>query len=171
MIIKIATRKSLLFAVIIAIYGVFTMPVLAEECQGDSAALNLSKANEFLLQNKTANGVVETDSGLQYIITQKGTGTDTPRSRDDIVAHYELFNIDKQKIESSRDRGLPLQFRLNEVIKGWREAVSSMTAGEKRTLFVKPELGYGCKGSPPNIGANELLIFNIEIVAIVKPGQ
>lgn len=142
--------------------------VHSENCDKPGAEENLRTAHEFLSENRQREGVVTTESGLQYEVLKQGEGSQTPRSRGTVAAHYELFNADGEKLESTRDRGAPLQFALHEVIPAWQEVVVDMTTGEKRKLYVPPELGYACTGSAPNIGPNELLVFEMELLHIIR---
>ena len=139
-----------------------------EACNLPGAAENLKRAEAFLADNKNKDGVITTESGLQYRIVQAGTGDKHPRSRDMVSTHYTLRNLDGNKIDSSFDRSMPLQFVVTEVIAGWQEALQLMTKGQKIELFVPPYLGYKCKGSPPAIGPNELLLFEVELIDIVR---
>jgi len=137
-------------------------------CETAAAKENLAKANAFLEKNKNQDGILITESGLQYKIVAAGKGDKHPGSRDMVSTHYTLTNLAGDKIDSSHDRHMPLQFTVTEVIAGWREALQLMSEGEHIQLFVPPNLGYGCKGSPPAIGPNELLIFDMELLAIVR---
>lgn len=139
-----------------------------EECTVPGAAENLQRAEAFLAENKNKEGVITTDSGLQYKVVQAGSGDRNPRTRDMVSTHYTLRNLDGKKIDSSFDRSMPLQFIVTEVIAGWQEALQLMTKGQKIELFVPPNLGYKCKGSPPAIGPNELLLFEVELIDIVR---
>lgn len=153
------------------VIAMVTLPpvVLAQdnECSAAGASDNLARAQAFLNENKTKAGVITTDSGLQYKVIKAGTGEARPRTRDWVSTHYTLTNLDGKKLDSSHDRHIPLQFKVTEVIAGWQEALQLMTAGQQIQLFVPPHLGYRCKGAPPNIGPNELLIFDMELLAIV----
>jgi len=155
---------------IVALIAFFNAPfaIAADSCKTPGAADNLAKAENFLAENKQKQGVITTDSGLQYEITRPGSGDKNPSRRDTVVTHYVLYNLAGGKLQSSYDRGMPIQFEVTRVIKGWTEALVGMKVGEKRTLYVSPELAYGCKGSPPIIGPNELLIFNMELTHIVE---
>lgn len=139
-----------------------------ENCAKPGAAENLAKAKTFLEENKSKEGVITTDSGLQYKVLKPGNGGDKPRARDTVVTNYELFNLEGKKIESTYDNKAPLQFAIRQVIPGWQEVLVDMTVGEQRTLYIPPHLAYKCKGSAPNIGPNELLIFNMELMVVVK---
>lgn len=155
-------------AVFVMALLVFTSFAAAEDCTAPNAAANLKAAQAFLKENKKKDGIITTDSGLQYQVLETGDGEQKPRSWGTVVAHYDLYNINGEKLESSRDRRAPLQFGVHTVISGWQEVLVDMTAGERRMLFVPPELAYGCKGSPPNIGANELLVFDMELLHILR---
>ena len=147
-----------------------TNPAMAQEetCDAPGAAENLARAKAFLAENQQKEGVVVTESGLQYKIISAGKGDKNPRTRDMVSTHYTLTNLDGEKIDSSHDRHMPLQFVVTEVIAGWQEALQLMTEGQQIQLWVPPNLGYRCKGSPPRIGPNELLIFDVELMAIVR---
>lgn len=138
------------------------------DCAAPGAAQNLAAAQLFLQDNKNKDGIVTTESGLQYQVLQPSKGDKKPRSRGTVVAHYDLYNITGEKLESSRDRRAPLQFGIHTVIPGWQEVLVDMTEGERRMLFVPPHLAYGCKGSAPIIGANELLIFDMELLHVLR---
>lgn len=142
--------------------------VQAADCPQPDAADNLAAAQQFLQENKDREGIVTTGSGLQYKLLQPGKGKKTPRSRGTVVAHYDLYNIKGEKLESTRDQRAPFQFSVHTVIAGWQEALLDMTEGERRMLFVPPHLAYGCRGSAPNIGANELLIFDMELLHVLR---
>ncbi len=138
------------------------------QCQSPGGKENLQRANQFLADNKNKEGVVTTESGLQYKVVKAGSGSKNPRSRDMVSTHYTLTNLDGEKIDSSYDRSIPLQFVVTEVIPGWQEALQLMNEGQHMELFIPPHLGYRCKGSPPKIGPNELLLFKMELIAIVR---
>ena len=107
-----------------------------------------------------------TDSGLRMIIHKEGSG-DLPRPGQTVVVHYTGLLDNGTRFDSSHDRGQPFQFKLGEgrVIKGWDEALALMKPGEKRTLIVPPNLGYGEKGVGP-IPPNSILIFEVELVKV-----
>ncbi len=171
---KVANKKminpKLLFAILLSIsFSAFSDTAeQSKKCQAPGAQENLKIATEYLAMNKTKKGVVTTKTGLQYRVEKKGDGKKTPTPRSEVVAHYELFNLAGKKLESSRDRGIPLQFKVTRVIKGWTEALLTMTVGEQRTLIIPPHLAYGCRGAGRTIGSNELLIFNMELIHIEK---
>ncbi|NOZ09191.1 MAG: FKBP-type peptidyl-prolyl cis-trans isomerase [FCB group bacterium] len=109
---------------------------------------------------------IVTDSGLRMIVHKKGEGP-TPKKGQTVVAHYTGLLEDGTKFDSSHDRGKPIEFPVGEgrVIKGWDEAFMTMSKGEKRTLIIPPELGYGERGAGP-IPPNSTLVFEVELVDI-----
>lgn len=108
---------------------------------------------------------ITTPSGLQYIVTQKGNGTETPSAGTTVKAHYTGKLLDGTKFDSSLDRGEPISFPVGQgrVIKGWDEAFLTMTKGEKRVLIIPAALGYGPSGRGP-IPPNATLVFDVELV-------
>lgn len=129
---------------------------------------NLDASNKFLDENKTKEGVVVDSSGLQYKIIQEGTGP-MPTAEDIVKVHYKGTLIDGTQFDSSYDRGEPAQFKLNQVIPGWTIGLQKMKVGSKFILFIPSNLAYGERvrpGSP--IGPNQALIFEVELLDIVK---
>ena len=110
---------------------------------------------------------VTTESGLKYVITEKGDGGATPSKGSSIVAHYTGKLIDGSVFDSSVERNEPFATAIGvgSVIKGWDEAFQQMTKGEKRTLIIPPELGYGAAGYPGVIPENATLIFEVELIS------
>jgi peptidylprolyl isomerase len=108
---------------------------------------------------------ITTPSGLKYVVTHKGSGTGTPTSGAMVKAHYTGKLLDGTKFDSSVDRGEPISFPVGggRVIKGWDEAFLTMTKGEKRTLIIPPQLGYGPSGRGP-IPPNATMVFDVELV-------
>lgn len=136
--------------------------------QTEMAEVNKKKGAEFLEKNKTAEGVKTTASGLQYIVMKEGDGK-TPTKDDTVKAHYKGTLIDGTQFDSSYDRGQPAEFPVQGVIPGWSEALQLMKVGSKYKLFIPPELAYGASGRP-GIPANSVLIFEVELLDIVKGG-
>lgn len=112
---------------------------------------------------------VKTDSGLQYDVIKQGKGN-VAQSGKRVQVHYTGWLNQKgkkgAKFDSSVDRGKPFVFGLGQgmVIKGWDEGVEGMKVGEKRTLFIPAELGYGSRGAPPSIPPDADLIFDVELL-------
>ncbi len=110
-------------------------------------------------------GAVTTSSGLKYVIVQEGNGDATPTKGTTVTAHYTGRLLDGSKFDSSYDRKDPIRFPVGSgrVIKGWDEAFLGMKKGEKRTLIIPPELGYGASGRGP-IPPNAVMVFDVELV-------
>ncbi len=127
----------------------------------------IKKATDFLAANKSKPGVMTTPSGLQYKVIKEGTGA-KPKATDQVKVHYTGTLIDGTKFDSSVDRGEPATFGLNQVIPGWTEGLQLMTVGSKYMLYLPPSLGYGEQGAGGSIGPNQALIFEVELLEIVK---
>ncbi len=130
-----------------------------------AAEVNFATGQAFLAENGTKDGVITTESGLQYKVLQEGTGTVHPEANSKVKVHYHGSLIDGSVFDSSVDRGEPISFGLNQVIKGWTEGVQLMVEGQKVRLFVPSELGYGKSGSGP-IPPASVLIFDVELLEI-----
>ena len=118
------------------------------------------------LKNKEKEGVVETESGLQYKVLVEGTGI-SPESADTVEVHYEGRLLDGTVFDSSRERGESIEFALNRVIKGWTEGLTYAKEGGQIELYIPADLAYGKRGSGP-IPGNATLIFNIELIKVKK---
>lgn len=127
---------------------------------------NIKAAEDFLAKNKSEKGVVETASGLQYMIVTEGKGP-KPKPTDEIVFHYKGVLEDGTEFDSSYTRGNPVKFPLNQLIPGWIEGIPLMKKGGKAKFFIHPKLGYG-RQQKPKIPPGSLLIFDVELVDIVK---
>ena len=139
----------------------------AETAKMPSKEQNKTAGDQFLAENKKKEGVVTLPSGLQYQVIKEGTGA-MPKATDTVTTHYKGTLIDGTVFDSSIDRGEPAQFPVNGVIKGWIEALQLMKVGSKWKLFIPSDLAYGDHGAPPKIGANAVLIFEIELISIDK---
>lgn len=128
---------------------------------------NLEAGNSFLEKNKAREGVVSTESGLQYEIIKTGTGA-KPLAEDVVKVHYHGTLIDGKVFDSSIDRGEPVEFPVNGVIPGWTEALQLMPVGSKWKIYIPASLAYGERGPSAEIGPNASLIFEVELLDIVK---
>ena len=131
---------------------------------------SLKKSQEFLAENKTKEGIQTTESGLQYKVLKEGTGK-SPSPQDTVEVHYEGKLIDGTVFDSSYERGEPIEFQLSRVIKGWTEGVTLMKEGAKYILYIPPDLGYGQRGAGEQIGPNEALIFEVELLDVKEAQQ
>jgi len=128
---------------------------------------NKDKAEAFLAENAKKEGVTILESGLQYEVIKQGEGR-SPGPTDVVTVNYRGELLDGSVFDSSYERGKPVTFPLDRVIKGWTEALQLMKVGSKWKLFIPPDLAYGAKGAPGTIGPNALLIFEVELLK-VKP--
>lgn len=127
---------------------------------------NLTAGKEYLQRNRKREGVTELDSGLQYEVLRSGDGEQpTPQSR--VRVHYRGTTIDGEEFDSSHRTGDPVTFSLQGVIKGWQQILPLMHGGAKWRIHVPPELAYGERGSPPAIGPNQTLVFDIELLEVL----
>lgn len=135
--------------------------------QGEMLDKNLEEGRRFLEENKQKEGVVALPSGLQYQILQEGNG-EKPKANDRVKCHYHGMLTDGRVFDSSVQRGQPAVFGVNQVIKGWVEALQLMPVGSKWRLFIPSELAYGPQGAGSSIEPNSALIFDVELLGIEK---
>ena len=141
----------------------------AEKMRKDSIAAETNKAagEAFLASNKTAEGVITTESGLQYKVITEGTGA-TPGDSDIVKVDYTGTLLDGTKFDSSVDRGQPLEFPINAVIPGWTEMLKLMKVGEKVIAWIPSDLAYGPRGNRA-IPGNSVLKFEMELLEVIAP--
>ncbi|RHR58993.1 FKBP-type peptidyl-prolyl cis-trans isomerase [Parabacteroides sp. AF17-28] len=135
--------------------------------QKERLELNKKAGEEFLNINKGKAGVVTLPSGLQYQILQKGEGA-TPTASDKVKCHYHGTLINGTVFDSSVQRGEPAVFGVSQVIPGWVEALQLMPVGSKWRLFIPANLAYGEHGAGDAIEPNSALVFDVELLDIVK---
>jgi FKBP-type peptidyl-prolyl cis-trans isomerase len=123
------------------------------------------KGASYLAENARKEGVMVTDSGLQYSVMTQGDGA-KPLATDQVTVHYRGTLIDGTEFDSSYSRGEPASFGLNQVIPGWTEGVQLMNVGSKYLFVIPSELGYGERGAGGAIGPHETLIFEVELIEI-----
>lgn len=154
--------KFIVLGVVVALVVFYFMKSVSDK---KLAAENIAIGKEFLAKNKLVEGVIETASGLQYQVMQKGEGNDHPSALSKVKVHYHGLLIDGTVFDSSVERGAPISFPLNQVIKGWTEGVQLMVEGDKFTFFIPSELGYGTSATG-KITPGSLLIFEVELLEI-----
>jgi FKBP-type peptidyl-prolyl cis-trans isomerase FklB len=127
---------------------------------------NLKVGQDFLAQNKTKDGIQETESGLQYEVLVEGKG-EIPEATSKVKTHYHGTFIDGRLFDSSVERGEPATFPVNGVIRGWTEALTMMPVGSKWKLYIPSDLAYGSQGASGSIPPNTTLVFEVELLEIV----
>ncbi len=127
---------------------------------------NAAEGAAFLAKNKQTKGVISTASGLQYMVLRQGTGK-RPRSTERVRVNYRGTLLDGSEFDSSYSRGQPAEFALDQVIAGWTEGVALMPVGAKYRFWIPSAIGYGERGSPPTIGPNATLVFDVELLDIL----
>lgn len=127
---------------------------------------NKEASEAFLEENKSKDGIVVLESGLQYRVIEEGSG-ESPTINDKVTAHYTGRLVDDTVFDSTQG-GSPATFPVNGVIPGWTEALLLMKQGAKWELFIPSELGYGERGAGQVIPPNAALIFDIELISIEK---
>ncbi len=130
-------------------------------------AMDRRRAEIEAIENEISNrwpNTVKTSSGLQYVVLKKGDGKGCPKYGQVVTVHYTGTLLDGRMFDSSVHRGQPASFKVGQVIDGWNEALQTMSKGEKRTLIIPPELGYGVHGYPGIIPPNSYLIFDVELL-------
>jgi len=134
------------------------------------AQATLEEGLAYLAENGKREGVISTDSGLQYEVVEEGQGN-SPTAEDRVVTHYNGTLIDGSVFDSSVERGQPAEFVLNQVIPGWTEALQLMKEGGKMRIYLPPDLAYGSVSPGPGIPANSVLIFDIELIDVVSEDE
>lgn len=131
---------------------------------------NLEAGKTFLAENAKREGIETTESGLQYEVLQKGEGK-KPAETDTVKVHYTGELLSGEVFDSSRERGEPVTFALNQVIPGWTEGLQLMSEGARYKLYIPSDLAYGPGGNRA-IGPNETLVFDVELLDVnPEPGE
>ena len=121
----------------------------------------------FLKANKEKEGVIELSSGIQYLILKEGTGA-KPNITDTVKAHYKGALLDGKEFDSSFKRNQPFTASLRSLIKGWQEALPLMKEGSHWRLWIPSDLAYGDRGAGSDIPGGATLMFEVELISIVK---
>lgn len=139
----------------------------AQKKNDQAAQSNIEAGKAFLAENGKKDGVISTLSGLQYQVIEEGEG-ESPTAESVVRVHYEGSLLDGMIFDSSFKRGEPVEFPLNQVIAGWTEGVQLMKKGAKYRFFIPSSLAYGPRGAGELIGPNATLIFDVELLDIIK---
>jgi FKBP-type peptidyl-prolyl cis-trans isomerase len=126
---------------------------------------NIAAGDAFRAEFATREGVQETESGILYQVITEGDGP-KPGPTDRVEVHYHGTLVDGTVFDSSRDRGETITFGLNQVIPGWTQALQLMSVGSKYLIVIPPQWAYGTRGSPPRIGPESTLMFEVELFGI-----
>lgn len=138
-----------------------------EDLQKKAEAAARAEGEQFLAENGKKENVKTTASGLQYAVEKEGTGAQ-PTAEDEVTVHYTGKLLSGQVFDSSVNRGEPATFPLNRVIPGWTEGVQLMKEGAKYTFFIPSDLAYGPQGVPGAIPPHSTLIFDVELIKVIK---
>jgi FKBP-type peptidyl-prolyl cis-trans isomerase FklB len=138
-----------------------------ERTKNDELTKNIKEGENFLAENKKKEGIQELPSGMQFEIINQGDG-ELPTINDQVECHYHGTLINGNVFDSSVERKQTATFPVNGVIKGWQEALQLMSVGSKWRLYVPSQLAYGEQGAGADIGPNSTLIFEVELISIVK---
>ncbi len=134
----------------------------------DEIAKNKAAGQKFLMENARKDGVISMPEGWQYQVLKASDSKEHPAATDKVKVHYHGTLIDGTVFDSSVDRGEPISFGLNQVIRGWTISVTQMTVGSKWRVFLPSDLAYGDNAAGPKIAGGSTLIFDIELLAIEK---
>jgi peptidylprolyl isomerase len=137
--------------------------LISESQKRGKELMKKARENALAVIKKQWPDAVTTKSGLKYVVHKKGSGK-SPQFGSSVTVHYTGRLLDGTVFDSSIQRGKPAVFKIGQVIEGWNEALLSMKKGEKRTLIIPPELGYGERGYPGVIEPNAFLIFEVELI-------
>ncbi len=128
---------------------------------------NMEKGVAFLAKNKLAEGVAQLESGLQYKTIKKSEGA-KPKNGNQVKIHVIGKHIDGEEFENTVKVKMPVTVTVGTTLRGLDEALRRMTTGATWQLFIPSNLGFGQNGSPPAVGPNETLIYEVELIEIVK---
>lgn len=143
---------------------------MMEQQAAQQAVIEATKAEgaEFLADNAERDGVVVTDSGLQYEVLSQTDDGASPTAEDTVRVHYHGTLMDGTVFDSSVDRGEPIEFPLSGVIAGWTEGVQLMSEGDKFKFYIPSDLAYGDRSPSRSIPAGSMLIFEVELLDVVS---
>jgi len=146
------------------------LEVLENEKRQKEAEHNMAESAAFLTENAKRSRIIVAPSGLQFESVTEGTG-DMPTLNDTVLVHYRGTTIDGTVFDSTYEDGIPLDVPLNMVIPGWAEGLTMMKEGGRSIIYLPPELAYGERGAGPMIAPNSVLIFEVELLSIIRPEE
>ncbi len=138
-----------------------------QAANAEMGKVNAAAGEAFLKENAKRSEIKTTESGLQYEVLESGNGTQ-PVATDQVTVHYTGKLIDGTVFDSSVERGAPATFGVTQVIPGWVEALQMMKEGDKWRLFIPSNLAYGPNGAGGVIGPNATLIFDVELIKVLR---
>lgn len=147
--------------------GMSVVSTYLQKIKAEKAAKAKAAGDKFLTDNKAKEGITTTASGLQYQVLVNGAGP-KPTLQDKVKVHYTGTLIDGTVFDSSVERGEPIVLPITGVIKGWTEALQLMSVGSKWKLFIPSDLAYGERQAGAKIAPNSALIFDVQLLEIVK---
>jgi FKBP-type peptidyl-prolyl cis-trans isomerase len=149
------------------IYSQFKDKLIKRQAEREKARAlqNKMEGEKFLKENTAGEGVIVTESGLQYKILKVGTGP-IPKETDITIVHYRGILLNGTEVFNTHKRGGPIKLPVERSLPAWKEALQLMKVGTKFVLFIPPELAYKDHGKPPLIGANVVLIYEAELLGI-----
>jgi peptidylprolyl isomerase len=157
--------KNIYFFIAAVLVGFYIFQTYTPSLNDEELAANKQASLAYLEANKVMEGIMVTESGLQYKQLQAGTGTVHPKVADMVKVHYEGMLADGTVFDSSIKRGEPITFGLERVIVGWKEGLQLMVVGDKTRFFIPPSLAYGEQWAG-DIPPNSALIFDVELLDI-----
>lgn len=149
----------------ILIVAVAAYVVYRTQANKKAAQENIISSQTFLAANASKEGVITTESGLQYLVLEASDSEERPKHNSRVVVHYHGTLSDGTIFDSSVQRGQPIEFGLHQVIPGWTEGLQLMAKGQKNRLFIPPKLGYGNRAAG-SIPPGSVLIFDVELIDI-----
>lgn len=151
--------------VLMVVVAVVVLLYLRSGQSNEDTLINKQNGEAFLEANRSLEGVIETASGLQYLVLHKGSGNTHPSQKDTVKVHYHGTLLNGTVFDSSVERNESISFGLNQVIKGWTEGLQLMVVGDKFRFFIPANLAYGNR-SAGMISPGSTLIFEVELLGI-----
>lgn len=138
-----------------------------KEFMNNKIAAQKEAGASFLKANRENEGVTELSSGIQYLVIKEGTGAQ-PSISNSVKAHYKGALLDGKEFDSSFKRNQPFTAPLRSLIRGWQEVLPLMKEGSHWRLWIPSDLAYGDRGAPPSIPGGATLMFEVELISVLK---